>query len=88
MINLDNSDKVFLLDFAEKFGISSIEVTENSEVFSQEMVDKIQESDNEMERYYKHLHLMELSAELSDEARVNGPFRIIFSEGEIITERM
>lgn len=34
MINIDNSDKVFLLDVAEKFGISSLDVTENSEIFS------------------------------------------------------
>ena len=88
MINLDSSDKEFLIDVAEKFGLRSIEVTETSDIFSREIEEKIQESDVEMEGYYKHLHLMELSAELSDEARVNGPFRIIFSEGEIITERM
>ena len=51
-------------------------------------MDKIQESDNEMEGYYDHLTLMELSAELSDMAKTNGPFKILFSDGNVRTERI
>lgn len=86
MINLDNSDKVFLLEIAERFGISSIDVKENSRIFSQEIEDKIQESDNEMEGYYNHLTLMELSAELSHMAKTNGPFKILLSDGNVRIE--
>lgn len=84
---IPESDKKFLLELNKRFGIESIEINESPDIFSQDIIDKILMNENEMEGYYEHLHLMELTSELLDEAKKNGFFKIIFSNGEIITER-
>ena len=86
MIILPAVDKEFLLDLNEKYGISTVLVDENSWPFSQELMDKVDSDGEEMEAYYNHLHLMELGAELQYKAKLDGPFRIIITDGIVTTE--
>jgi len=88
MITLPEVDKEFLLDLNEKYAISTVMVDINSDVFSQELIDKVASDGEEMEAYYNHLHLMELWAELEYEASKHGPFRILISDGQVITEKI
>lgn len=88
MTTLPKSDFDFLLDLRKDFGLSEIIVSEESNIFSDDLINKVKKRTPEMEGYYSYIHLMELGAELLDKAKKYGPFLIKISDSEVEMERM
>ncbi len=86
MITIPEIDVQLLLSLNELYGLTTVTVEVNGDVFSKELEDKVGSDGEEMEAYYNHLHLMELWAELMGEAKIHGPFRIVISAGTVRTE--
>lgn len=88
MITIPEIDVQFLLSLNELYGLTTVTVEVNGDVFSKELEDKVASDGEEMEAYYNHLHLMELWAELMGEAKIHGPFKLLISNGEVSATRI
>lgn len=86
MIDIPDCDIKFLLQLNEEYGLTNVNVSKNSKIFSDELIQKVCTDGEEMEAYYNHIYIMELYAELEEAAEIHGDFRIFISEGKITVE--
>lgn len=86
MIQLPELHQELLLKLHAKFSLSTIVVDKNFQVFSKQLIEKVESEGPEMEA--QHSHLMEIGAHLEHQAHLHGPFKIRICNGEIKTQKL
>jgi len=87
MIQLPEQHQEWLLKLHARYSLSTIVVDKNFRVFSRQIIEEVGAESTEIGAFCKPSHLMEIGANLENEAAIHGSFKIRISNGEIKTHK-